>query len=298
MPKVLTNEQDKICLVWLNEQTRPSEKFDVKVKEIGSETVLQQVSAPLSSGKCRFRINPQIRSLVQPNDQPPHVQLSNTLNFSAPETVCVEIPTKKIRSPRVELEVTVGQKVSEKHEVQVRPVVNLVMIETSKPVYKPAEAIEFNVLTVDQQLKPATEQFKKVWIENPYSTSIKQWTNVESKDGILSFRLDTSEENVLGKWTIKALTKDDQLIVKVFELTRYLMPKINIDIAKPNYLLASEKQTEVEIKAQDQFDYPINGKAKITVGYKPAQYEQSREIIAENMPTEKFEKEVSFLADS
>lgn len=190
---------------------------------------------------------------------------------------------------------TVGQKISEKHEVQVRPVVNLVMIETSKPVYKPAETIEFSILTVDQQLKPATEKFTKVWIENPFGTSIKQWRNVESKDGVLSFRLDTSEENVLGRWSVKALTKDEQLIVKWFELTRYLTPKINIDIAKPNYLLASEKQTEVEIKAQDQFDYPINGKAKITVGYKPAQYEQSREMIAENMPTEKFEKEVSLL---
>lgn len=69
---------------------------------------------------------------------------------------------------------------------------------------------------------------------------------------------------------------------------------INIDVTKPSYLLASDKQTEVEIKANDQFNYPINGKAKVTVGYKPIAYEQSREIIAENMPTEKFEQQVSF----
>ena len=144
-------------------------------------------------------------------------------------------------------------------------------------------------------MKPVNEQFKKIWIENPYTTSIKQWKSVESKDGMLSFSLDTAEDNVLGKWTIKALTNDDHLIVKEFELTRYLTPKINIDVTKPNYLLANEKQTEVEIKVNDQFDYPINGKAKVTVGYKPAQYEQSREIIAENMPTEKFEKEVCFI---
>lgn len=105
--------------------------------------------------------------------------------------------------------------------------------------------------------------------------------------------MDTAEENVLGRWTIKALTKDDHLIVKVFELTRYLTPKINIDVTKPNYLLATDKQTEVEIKVTDQFQYPINGKAKITVGYKPAPFEQSRELIAENMPSEKFDKEVS-----
>ena len=71
VPKVLTNEQDKICLVWLNEQTRPSEKFDVKVKEIGSETVLQQLSAPLSSGK----LPPLLIRFVQQKE----VAISNTL---------------------------------------------------------------------------------------------------------------------------------------------------------------------------------------------------------------------------
>jgi len=182
-------------------QTRPaSEKLTVKVKEIGSETVIEQVSAQLSS-----------------------------------ESACVDVPTKKIRSPRAEIEVNLGEKVNEKHEVQVRPVVNLVLIETSKPVYKPAETIKFNVMTVDQQLKPTTEKFKKVWVENPYGTSIKQWKDVESRDGLLSFKLETAEENILGRWAIKALTQDDHLIVKVFELTRYLNPKINIDVTKPSY---------------------------------------------------------------
>lgn len=171
----------------------------------------------------------------------------------------------------------------------------MILVETSKPVYKPSETIKFNILTVDQDLKPVNEQFKKVWVENPYSTNIKQWRNVESKDGVLSFDLETAEENVLGKWTIKAMTKDDHLIVKYFELTRYLSPKINIDVTKPNYLLASDKQTEVEIQVTDQFDYPINGNVKVTVGYKPAPFEHSREAIAENMPTEKFEKQVSAL---
>jgi len=258
VPKVLANEQDKVCLVWLNEETRPaSEKLIVKVKEIGSETVIEQISAQLTS-----------------------------------ETACVDIPTKKIRSQRAEIEISLGQKVSEKHEVQVRPIVNLVLIETSKPVYKPAETIKFNVFTVDQQLKPATEQFKKIWIENAFGTSIKQWRNVESKDGVLSFKLETAEENVLGKWSIKALTENNHLIVKVFELTRYLTPKINIDVTKPSYLLASDKQTDVEIRVNDQFNYPINGQVKVTVGYKPTIYEQSKEIMAENMPSEKFDKQV------
>lgn len=75
-----------------------------------------------------------------------------------------------------------------------RPTVNLVLIETSKPVYKPSETIEFNVMTVNQQLKPATEQFKKIWVENAYGTSIKQWRDVESKDGVLSFKLETAED--------------------------------------------------------------------------------------------------------
>jgi len=258
VPKVLTNEQDKICLVWLNEQSRPdSEKLEVKVKEVGSETVIEQVSAHLAS-----------------------------------DTACVELPTKKIRGQRAELEITLGQKVSEKHEVQVRPVMNLVMIETSKPVYKPTETVEFNILTVSQDLKPVDEQFKKVWIESSLGTSIKQWRNVESKDGVLSFKLETAEENALGRWTIKALTKDEHLIMKVFELTRYLTPKINIDVTKPNYLLATDKQTEVEVRVTDQNEYPIEGKLKVTVGYKPTVYEQSREIFAENMPTEKFEQQI------
>jgi len=261
VPKVLANEQDKICIVWLNEANRPaSEKLDVKIKETGSETVIEQVSAQLSS-----------------------------------ESVCVEIPTKKFSTKvhRADIEVTVGKHVSEKHEVQVRPNLNLVLIETSKPVYRPSETIKFSILTVDQELKPVTEQFKKVWIENPYFTSVKQWRNVDTKDGIVSFDLETAEENILGQWRIKALTQSNNLIVKVFELTRYLEPKIQIEVVKPNYLLVTDKQTEIEIKANDQFDYPVKGNAKITVGYKPAPFEQSREVVAQNMPTQKFEQQIN-----
>lgn len=59
MPKVFTNQQEKICLTWMDEQTRPKEeKLHVQIRDMKSNRVWINQSEPITSGEHpgrRFR---------------------------------------------------------------------------------------------------------------------------------------------------------------------------------------------------------------------------------------------------
>ena len=116
------------------------------------------------------------------------------------------------------MHVKLGELINDSRELAVRPEFALTLIETSKPSYLAQDTVQIRLFTYDRWLKPATEAFTEVWVENSRGIRVAQWQNVNSNAGILSFNLPVASDTLFGIWKVKAITKKKAFAVKAFEV--------------------------------------------------------------------------------
>jgi CD109 antigen len=77
-----------------------------------------------------------------------------------------------------------------------------VLIQTDKALYKANDKIQFRVLIIDGDTKPydITNEIVEVNIFDPNSNRIKQWKNIELKNGVFKNEMKLSSEPILGNW--------------------------------------------------------------------------------------------------
>jgi uncharacterized protein YfaS (alpha-2-macroglobulin family) len=69
-------------------------------------------------------------------------------------------------------------------------------------MYKPGDKIQFRIMVIDSETKPydLTNKIVEAYFVDPKENSIKQWKNIEMKNGVFKGELKLSSEATLGNW--------------------------------------------------------------------------------------------------
>ncbi|XP_057303118.1 alpha-1-macroglobulin-like [Hydractinia symbiolongicarpus] len=169
-----------------------------------------------------------------------------------------------------------GVKFNHEEKITVKTLKDTIFIQTDKPTYKPGDKIRFRVVIVDKNLKPPFRQVgSEVYITNAGGSRVMQWSNVTWDKGIMSLEMPISVKPVLGKWQITATygaTKATQDIM----VKKYVLPKFEVKIQSPSYLLWSMKEVPITICAKYTYGKSVVGTLKATTCFSSIIHGQRR----------------------
>ncbi|XP_033634887.1 uncharacterized protein LOC117296122 isoform X3 [Asterias rubens] len=136
-------------------------------------------------------------------------------------------------------------------------------IQTDKSIYKPGQTVKFRMITIDENLKPDLSKISKIWVEAPSGTRMSQWLDVETEetDGLADLELPMTSDPALGEWKIKAVHQG-KTIEQKFTVDEYVLPKFEIDIQAPSFILINETKIDTRICAKYTYGQPVRGSLK------------------------------------
>nr|ACF39935.1 alpha2-macroglobulin [Cristaria plicata] len=147
---------------------------------------------------------------------------------------------------------------------------NITLIQTDKPQYKPGQTVKFRILRMDYRLLPLTDLFELITIDNPGGVRVMQWKNVDASKGLVSLEMKLSDDPVLGTWNIKVHGADET--IQSFKVEEYVLPKFEVKITPPKYLLPTTKSIMGKVCADYTYGQPVKGSLTMKVCFGPEYY--------------------------
>ncbi|XP_055930370.1 alpha-1-inhibitor 3-like isoform X3 [Argiope bruennichi] len=140
------------------------------------------------------------------------------------------------------------------------PKENIYLIQTDKPIYKPGQEVKFRVLKLDRNLKPSDDEddIAEVYVEDPKGTRLFQFKGISLGKGIQQMQFPLADEPVLGNWRITVSNKN-ATESQTFEVKEYVLPKYDVTIKFPPFVLANAEKFDVEICAKYTYGKPVKG---------------------------------------
>ncbi|KAL3865695.1 hypothetical protein ACJMK2_043057 [Sinanodonta woodiana] len=162
---------------------------------------------------------------------------------------------------------------------------NITLIQTDKPLYKPGQTVMFRILRMDYNLLPLTNPLELITIDNPGGVRVMQWKNVDASKGLVSLEMKLSDDPILGTWNIKIHGADETY--QPFKVEEYVLPKFELKITPPTYLLPSSPTINGKVCADYTYGQPVKGSLIMKVCFGPEYYsyyspEQCVDIIETN----------------
>ncbi|XP_060607320.1 CD109 antigen-like isoform X2 [Ruditapes philippinarum] len=138
-----------------------------------------------------------------------------------------------------------------------------VHIQTDKGIYKPGQTVRFRTFGISSTMLVYTGQLN-ISITDPKGNIMKNMVNVsESNYGVIEDYLIMDSEPVLGTWTITAKVKDRADKVKHFIVQKYVLPKFDIKIELPSYVVTTDNEMHGTVKATYSYGKPVIGTVKL-----------------------------------
>ncbi|XP_022258314.1 pregnancy zone protein-like [Limulus polyphemus] len=126
----------------------------------------------------------------------------------------------------------------------------IVFVQTDKPIYKPGQTVKVRILPTTHDLKLVPkETIGSFQIENPDGIVLGYWPMLSFAEGIVQFELALPDEPTYGMWRIKGNIEDTK-IYKNFKVKEYVLPKFEVKITPPSYLLTNADSITWKICAQ------------------------------------------------
>ncbi|GAB1607259.1 murinoglobulin-1-like isoform X1 [Argonauta hians] len=135
----------------------------------------------------------------------------------------------------------------------------LTFIQTDKYMYIPGQTVKFRIVTTNINLKSKSGLISEVAVLNPNGIKMKKWSDVSNTKGLLSFNFQIAPQPVLGKWKIK-VTDGSKFTNFEFEVQKYVLPKFEVSIEGPSYLLVNTKTFDVKVCSHYSQGKEIEGK--------------------------------------
>ncbi|RXG67667.1 Pregnancy zone protein [Armadillidium vulgare] len=139
-------------------------------------------------------------------------------------------------------------------------------IQTDKYLYKPSQLVQFRILTVfGPLLQVSLDAYEEIWISSPSGVRLEQWLNVTNEKGLIHLSFQLIDEPEEGEYEINVQTSSGKIFNRVFKVEEYVLPRYEVKINPPNYILGTTEIITFEVCAEYTFGEPVNGKASISV---------------------------------
>ncbi|PKP59962.1 MAG: hypothetical protein CVT89_00590, partial [Candidatus Altiarchaeales archaeon HGW-Altiarchaeales-2] len=113
-------------------------------------------------------------------------------------------------------------------------------IETDKPIYKPSQTIHLRVLTLNNLLKPVSDN-ASIEVRDAKGIKILRKTITTNTYGVGWMDVPLADEINLGTWKITARSNKSESGIDI-GVEKYVLPKFEIDLNTPkNWFLVNEK---------------------------------------------------------
>ncbi|KRJ97335.1 CD109 antigen isoform X2 [Drosophila yakuba] len=141
-----------------------------------------------------------------------------------------------------------------------------VFLQTDKATYKPADLVQFRILFLDENTRPARiEKPVSVIITDGAQNRIKQLSDVKLTKGVYSGELQLSEQPVLGNWQISVSVNGENTETKSFMVDKYVLPKFEVIVDTPKDVVIADKVIKATIRAKYTYGKPVKGKATVSM---------------------------------
>ncbi|XP_044745841.1 pregnancy zone protein-like [Coccinella septempunctata] len=179
----------------------------------------------------------------------------------------VRVPTHNKQSPQyvsVKVQVQLDGIVYGSHNqdpVLVYPDKMHTFIGLDRTMYKPGDQIRLRILVLDDDLLPP-DQYKipEVRIRNPLDISVAVWENISTTAGLVQLEHSIYKDAKAGKWRVEVNGE-----IKHFEVSKYVLPRFNINISHPKVIYYSSRYLELKVCSKYNFEQEVKGKAFVKV---------------------------------
>uniref|UniRef100_A0A1B8Y3Y4 Alpha-2-macroglobulin n=1 Tax=Xenopus tropicalis TaxID=8364 RepID=A0A1B8Y3Y4_XENTR len=182
---------------------------------------------------------------------------------------CVTFMTPKLDAPEVAyLTLLVdGDSLhfTSRRSVLIKPVQNLVFVQTDKPIYKPGQKVQFRIVSLDENFYPVSEKFPAVYITDPQGNRISQWLNVELKKGLTQEFFQLSPEPTLGTYSLIVEREKGAPVTHSFSVEEYVLPKYEVQVKLPATLTILGQEVPVTVCGRYTYGKPVLGRINVRV---------------------------------
>ncbi|XP_042884512.1 alpha-1-inhibitor 3-like isoform X2 [Penaeus japonicus] len=159
-----------------------------------------------------------------------------------------------------------GADLEESRNIRLRRSYNLTFIQTDKYRYQPGQEVKFRVLTVfGSKAQVALEPYQEIWVTTPSRTRIAQWKNVTTSAGLVHLSLQLADEPEEGSYTIHVKGADGRSNTNRFKVEEYVLPRFEVKMTPPKYVLASDEKFVFSVCAKYTFGQPVKGNVTFDV---------------------------------
>ncbi|XP_073826189.1 thioester-containing protein 2 isoform X3 [Musca autumnalis] len=147
-----------------------------------------------------------------------------------------------------------------------------VYIQTDKAVYKPGDLVQYRILALDENTRPAklTEPLN-LGIRDGAGNHIKQLNDIQMTKGVYAGEFQLSEQPVLGNWVIDITTgkENKPKTEKNFEVAKYVLPKFSVDIETAKDVAIYDGVIKMTIRSKYTYGKPVKGKVTVSIASSP-----------------------------
>ncbi|KAF8794905.1 Murinoglobulin-1 like protein [Argiope bruennichi] len=186
--------------------------------------------------------------------------------------------TNNVYSGRLQINGTLcGKSISGSDEVRFSSSnANVYIIQTDKPLYKPGQTVKFRVLKLDKNLRPSNKEndAADVYVEDPRGTRLFQFNGCQLGKGIAQNEFPLADEPVQGTWRI-TVKKDKDSQTTTFDVKEYKLPKFEVSIKFPPYVLETADSIPVSVCAEYTYGKPVKAHLNLNTSLEMYEYESS-----------------------
>ncbi|KAL7741142.1 hypothetical protein ACLKA6_018168 [Drosophila palustris] len=151
-----------------------------------------------------------------------------------------------------------------------------IFIQTDKATYKPADLVQYRVLILDANTRPAViDRPITIVINDGAQNRIKQLTDVKLTKGVFAGELQLSEQPMLGTWNIAVSVADDGSESKSFEVAKYVLPKFQVVVESVKDIAKLDGVLKATVRAKYTYGKPVKGKATVSISPNYSYYSPS-----------------------
>ncbi|XP_078532594.1 alpha-2-macroglobulin-like [Lissotriton helveticus] len=152
-----------------------------------------------------------------------------------------------------------------KRSVLLKPIRNLVFVQTDKHIYKPGQQVQFRVVSLNEGFLPVNETFPLIYIEDPQRNHVYQWQQVTTGGGITQLSFPLSTEPIKGSYKVSVTRVGAEREDHSFIVQEYVLPKFEVFVKVPQKITIMETELNVKVCALYTFGKPVAGTISVDV---------------------------------